>query len=344
MHESQFLSGFQAPGPLFVVGIWRSGTSLLYALLNQHPQIALMYEGELPLMRPLFPGGRPKSDWLQRWDFWNGAPRRHQIGGGSISAQSGGLAATTEYVCRQFAHRKRATIWGCKSPSYYDILPRLAQDFPQARFIIIWRDPAAICQSIMDASAQSHYFAKRGMLLRALLGYEELKRGCDHLLGSKTAVHQMHYEDLTRDPEAELKKICGFLRLPFVPRMLSLQDADRSAIYADEHHALVKGTAIVSSARRPAMLDRKYRNKIAGYVRLWKERYAHSWPAYHPPFPDNAAKVGLLSRTLDRALFRALRFYDNFVLLTYSYAPLAILRGYRERAHATRIKLARQEE
>jgi hypothetical protein len=32
-------------GPLFVLGMWRSGTSLLYALLNQHPQIALMYEG-----------------------------------------------------------------------------------------------------------------------------------------------------------------------------------------------------------------------------------------------------------------------------------------------------------
>ena len=41
-------------GPLFVIGMWRSGTSLLYSLLNQHPQIALLYEGDLPLLRPLF--------------------------------------------------------------------------------------------------------------------------------------------------------------------------------------------------------------------------------------------------------------------------------------------------
>ncbi|MCU1303513.1 MAG: Sulfotransferase family, partial [Candidatus Sulfotelmatobacter sp.] len=34
-------------GPIFVVGIWRSGTSLLYTLMNQHPQIALTYESDL---------------------------------------------------------------------------------------------------------------------------------------------------------------------------------------------------------------------------------------------------------------------------------------------------------
>jgi len=30
--------------PVFVVGVFRSGTSLLYSLLNQHPEIGLMYE------------------------------------------------------------------------------------------------------------------------------------------------------------------------------------------------------------------------------------------------------------------------------------------------------------
>ncbi len=42
-----------SPGPLFVVGMWRSGTSLLYALLNQHPQIGLMYESDFALLSPL---------------------------------------------------------------------------------------------------------------------------------------------------------------------------------------------------------------------------------------------------------------------------------------------------
>ena len=35
-----------ASGPLFIVASWRSGSSLLYALLNKHPQVALTFEAE----------------------------------------------------------------------------------------------------------------------------------------------------------------------------------------------------------------------------------------------------------------------------------------------------------
>src|ERR1700675_4733274 len=84
-------SSQQADGPLFVVGMWRSGTSLLYALLNQHPQIALMYEGDLPLMWPLFLGGKAKSDWPERWEFWNSSVSRHQLQRGKIPSQLPGL-------------------------------------------------------------------------------------------------------------------------------------------------------------------------------------------------------------------------------------------------------------
>ena len=51
-NEAQNLG--MSDGPVFVVGMWRSGTSLLYALLNQHPQIGLMYESDMLTLSPLF--------------------------------------------------------------------------------------------------------------------------------------------------------------------------------------------------------------------------------------------------------------------------------------------------
>jgi len=35
------VTGELQSGPLFVVGMWRSGTSLLYTLLNNHPRIGV---------------------------------------------------------------------------------------------------------------------------------------------------------------------------------------------------------------------------------------------------------------------------------------------------------------
>src|SRR5271168_2083993 len=73
------------PDPLFVVGMFRSGTSLLYALLNQHPQIALMYEGDLAHLQALFWVPRDTMRWLRRWEFWNTALARHKFDTSLIS-------------------------------------------------------------------------------------------------------------------------------------------------------------------------------------------------------------------------------------------------------------------
>src|SRR6266496_3666877 len=75
-------------GPLFLVGIWRSGTSLLYTLMNQHPEIALLYEADLPMLRPLFFLRRKKAEWLARWDFWNDSLLRHRIDVAKIEPDS----------------------------------------------------------------------------------------------------------------------------------------------------------------------------------------------------------------------------------------------------------------
>src|SRR5690348_10942812 len=79
MDPEQTLQGPKREGPLFVVGIWRSGTSALYALLNQHPQIALLFEGDLRLLSSHFVTSQKPERLLARWNFWNEAARRHQI-------------------------------------------------------------------------------------------------------------------------------------------------------------------------------------------------------------------------------------------------------------------------
>lgn len=311
--------------PVFVVGIWRSGTSLLYALLNQNPKLSLMYESDLLLLAPMFWGGRSKSDWKKRWDFWNTGLTRHQLDRDRLPDHPASLASAIEGVCRQYAG---AEIWGCKSPSYYDRLNQLSLLFPGARFIIIWRDPSDTLRSIVRASENSNWFGKTGMSVRALLGDLEMKKGCDLLLERGCRVHQLHYEELVRDPAAEMSAVCKFLGIPYDPRMGTLQGADRSAIFSARHHAMVKGERIVSGSRHSEVLSQQLKKKVDRYVVFWKKRYGGNWPVY-PLVPESSAGAAFPERAFDSLAFAVFRAWDRAVALVYCFAPVFLLAAYR---------------
>lgn len=316
-------------GPLFVVGMWRSGTSLLYALLNQHPQIGLMYESDLPLLHSLFLLPRKSSWWLNKVDSWNGALTRHKIDATAIPENISDLPGAFSAVAQQYAMKKGATVWGCKSPSYYDYMTELANWFPRAKFIVIWRDPADVCRSIVRAAEKSPWFARPGMDLRALLGYRRMKKEADELMRRGAAIHQLQYDDLVRDPEAALTSICEFIGVPFEPRMTSLEGADRSAIYNGEHHSMVKSSSIEAKRNRPEVLSPALKSKVERYVVFWRKQSGGNWPV-KAAVTDGTKAASLVERTADRIRHGALRTFDCIVPLLYSFVPVSVWLKYRE--------------
>ena len=312
-------------GPIFVVGIWRSGTSLLYTLLNQNPQIALTYESDLFLLRPLFRNGRPKRDWLERWEFWNNALTRHEIRPGELPQDLTSYPSAATAVWKQYAN---ASIYGDKSPNYFDSMGALAGQFPAARFIVIWRDISQTCRSIVQASKGSSFFSKRGILHRALIGNVRMKRECDTLIRQGIPLHQIHYEEMVESPDTVMRGVCLFLDVPFDENMMSLSGADRSAIYDAPQHAQVKSDKIRAQGEAQAELPGALNDKITRYVALWKKKSQGTWPLY-PRVAAESRPAGLAERLLDDLYFRALRAFDRFTACVYCYAPIALLRRYR---------------
>jgi Sulfotransferase family len=316
----------RSSAPTFVIGIWRSGTSLLYTLLNQHPEIALMYEGDLLLLRPLFSRSGGKRDWLKRWEFWNSALSRHHIQTRNLPSVVPDIASGALAVWREYGGG--AAVIGEKSPDYFDSLQEVAREFPGARFIIIWRDPADICRSIIRASKGSSFFSKPGINHRALIGSHKLKQECDALISQNIGVHQLDYVDLVRDPERVMAGICEFLQIPFDSRMCSLRGSDRSVIYEGSHHELVKQETIHSSITREEVLPPRLKQKIEHYVAWWKTQYAGTWPRYSVS-SETGRYPTALERAADQVLFRALRVLDKFTAFVYCYAPISLLEKYR---------------
>src|SRR5271167_4636820 len=148
--------------PLFVLSVPRSGSTLLYALLNQHSQIALLYEGDLPTMQIYLLGRLRSGAWRERWEFWNQAPSRHGIAIESMPARVSNVWEATRVVYQSVARRKQAAIWGEKTPQWYHCALRIAEKFPDASFIFLWRDMQAVMGSIVRAAVTERLFRKEG--------------------------------------------------------------------------------------------------------------------------------------------------------------------------------------
>jgi hypothetical protein len=328
IESHDFALSTQWRGPLFVIGMWRSGTSLLYALLNKHPEIALLYEADVHMLRPLgwVPGA---AKWkLRRWEFWNQVLERHNLWAEDFSGTD--LRTIAREAYRQYAGQRGALIGGEKSPNYFDSISRLATDFPDARFIVIWRDPAAICNSVFRAAKKVHsWFNRGGMWLRVLLGMEAMRAECDRLIRRGVPLHELSYEELVQNPVETMKGICQFLEIPYVPDMASLEGADRSAIYEGGPHEMVKSQRIVSSARRTDAVPENLKRKCARYLALWQQTYGASWSQIQHLKAGESSAPSRVERIADYLHYRWLRLLDSVITLAYCFAPLWLLSRFR---------------
>jgi hypothetical protein len=319
-----------APGPLFVVSMWRSGSSLLYALLNKHPRVALMYEADLMLLRPVFLKPHALCDWAERWEFWNEGFQRHGLTAGEAGDGISDFPSAFKAAHQLYAKRRGATIWGDKSPNYYDRLNEMADDFPEARFIIVWRDPKSTANSILRAASLGNsYFSRKGATHCGLLGYEVLKKECDRLLARGKQVCQVNYEDMIQDTPSVMRHVCNFLRIPYDDSLSTPEGADRSAMLEGQHHANLKGNKIVRGPR-PELVGVALREKIWRYLVWWQWLHGPSWPPY-PLSADNAAQMPSgFSRLIDRALYRIWRIRDRMSPFAFCFVPMSLLNRYRE--------------
>ncbi len=325
--------------PLFVLSVWRSGSSLLYALLNQHSKIALLYEGDLPRLQLYLWGRMRNGAWRERWEFWNQGPSRHGIAIESMPAQVSDVWQATRIVYQSVARHKQATIWGEKTPHWYDFPLRKADKFPDARFIFLWRDLHDVIASMTRASATHHFFRKAGLETKAILGNERLKEACDALRLRGRLVHEINYEDLTSHPSECMREICRFLEVPFELGVASLQGADRSAIAGGEqdHHALVQSDRIMERRKQADILSPRMRAKVNRYISRWKQRYSGKWPKYPLHVPATSAPR-LIELWCDRVTHQSTLCWDQAVTLMYALTPISFARWWRSRPGAARLK------
>jgi hypothetical protein len=241
-------------------------------------------------------------------------------------------------VYQQVARRKDAIIWGEKTPHWYDCALQMAEHFPDARFIFLWRDMNDVIESISRAALGDRFFRKAGMMQRALIGIENLKKSCDTLKTRGRQVHEVNYEELTSKTSDCMRQICTFLDVPFEARMSTLEGANRSAINSGQHHAQVRSSRINRPKSREHFLSAATQNKIARYNCRWKSTYDGNWPRYPAELPADTKPPTFFELSCDRGLYYIGLCRDKMVALIYALTPISVARALRGQIRHRTVK------
>jgi hypothetical protein len=319
--------GASFSNPVFVVGVYRSGTSLLYALLNQHPQMALMYECDVWVFPKVFSKMRFKRDWLQRQEFYNKALSRHRlIFGGSLHGLEN--IRTPEDLYRTFGEVKKGKFFGEKSPFYCARLGRLARRYPECSFILLWRDPVEIYRSVVRAAREEPFFRRRGALSRLIFHQEQMIQQAAELDRAGVRVCHVTYTDLTDDTEKTCRKICNFLGIEFNEKMLDLANADLSAVYPGAQHDHLRHRKIERQQFAGEILDPLAVKKL--------QRFGSRWSRLQRQWLGNRANssAGLEPSAAERFYCRMTGSFfcamDDGKRVLFEFLPLPWLRSYRQ--------------
>lgn len=215
--------------PLVVIGVPRSGTTLLRVLLGTHSQIHGTLE--LPWITGAWGRGPSVRDLYESLT----GKRENGIVGQGITQLEGIEDEDVLRACRSFvrgllaAHvaetGKRYLL--VKTPDDIGHLDFLVAMFPDAPFVHVRRDGRDV--------ACSTFNARRRMMGGRLKDYgritvfSALRRWCDWedrvseaiSSGKISGVTTIAYEDLVTEPEHTMRAVCAAFRVPFEREMLS---------------------------------------------------------------------------------------------------------------------------
>lgn len=260
--------------PFFIIGVHRSGTTLLRYMLNSSPGLYIPPESDfIPRFfgraphRPLTPRQVKKllHTIFTHYRFgraWQGPPPDPALFGPQPTP-----AHFLDTLYRLYAAQYGAGRWGDKTPIYTSYVPLLDTLFPQARFIHIIRDGRDVALSALDTwgAKELHvdiYFTARNWVRRV-----QAAQAAGARLGP-TRYREVRYEALTTAPQEVLPELCAFLDEPYTPDMARPHELAQREVPAGSFHDPVRRpptpNRIGRWQREMAPADRRLFETLAG--------------------------------------------------------------------------------
>ena len=226
--------------PLLILGVRRSGTTLLRLILDRSTGIAIPDESHfIPQLARRHPGPVDRETFLEdlrrvrtlaRWGITvaDVAP---------LVEPGSDTGAAIAAVFRAYAAKAGKPRWGDKTPAYMRYLPLLDRLFPDALYVHLIRDGRDCALSFLgmpdDAPTRTWAHPQDAAgFARQWVTEIRAARNLGNHVGQQRYL-EIRYEDLVANSEQVVRSVCDFASLPFDPSMLEQGDVE---LAAKPHH------------------------------------------------------------------------------------------------------------
>ncbi len=203
---------------LFLIGPPRSGSTLLTRMLGSHS--AVHAPDEPHLLTPLAHlGVFAKVDRAPYDPIITELAMRELVKAlpGGEQDYLAALRGMTDALYEKLLAPSGRQMLLDKTPAYSLVLDFAAKLYPEAHYIVLTRQPLAVWSSYVE----SFFDGDEGAAHRHQPLLERYVPAIARFLRERPApVCHVRYEDLVKDPETEVARICSFAGLPFEPDMI----------------------------------------------------------------------------------------------------------------------------
>lgn len=256
----------------FVVGVNRSGTTLLRMMLDAHPGLTIPPETHFaPELIEVASAGSATPEGLlatitsqREWGDFGLSEAELMERFGALEPLSAGGALRAFYEA--YAERVGKPRWGDKTPIYVKSMRAIARALPEARFVHVIRDGRDVALSIRDRATKEHpidRIAERWV--RRITRAREQAEHLDHY-------REIRYEALILDTDPTLREVCDFLELPWDDAVLDYHERSADRLAEMKRELPDQGKRTVLSVERRMMTHARTTEKPdPRRVSRWRE-------------------------------------------------------------------------
>ncbi|MGB1109389.1 MAG: sulfotransferase family protein [Gammaproteobacteria bacterium] len=273
--------------PIFLGGLFKSGTSLLRAMVGQHSNIASGLETtwfDVDWEGRTGPGGKPIEAYFQQQANWFDFSEDKV---NSMAAESANIHEFISRLLDAYAESQGKPRWAEKTPGNVRHIDRIMSGWPGARFVHIIRNPLDVLASLRESNKWDDAETFSTLWCSFFGAVEDFRQQ-----GVITAENylEIRYEGLITDAEGTMRGVMDFVGEPWEEAVAHFEGK------SDDYQKVLDQTGIASST-----LERLAKPITNERIAIWRRVLSESDIEAVRERMDQQGRLELFDRIVDEA-------------------------------------------